>query len=224
MRRWGAIVLNDLRLEWRRPGRVAAIAVFALLAGVVFVLASDPEPEPLARLGPGAFWVAILFAGTLGLGKTFAEEERDGAMTALLLSPLDRSALFLAKATSTALFLLAVETAMTPVFFAMFGLPLGRVLPGLAALALLATAGVALLGTLIAFITTRAAGRELLLPVLLLPLLLPLLVAAARGTRVLLGSPGASLADLSAWLTLMAVFDVVFAVLGCWGFERAVED
>jgi heme exporter protein B len=145
-------------------------------------------------------------------------------MTALLLSPLDRSALFLAKATSTALFLLAVETAMTPVFFAMFGLPLGRVLPGLAALALLATAGVALLGTLIAFITTRAAGRELLLPVLLLPLLLPLLVAAARGTRVLLGSPGASLADLSAWLTLMAVFDVVFAVLGCWGFERAVED
>ncbi|HEY7530507.1 MAG TPA: heme exporter protein CcmB [Gemmatimonadota bacterium] len=224
MRRWGAIVLNDLRLEWRRPGRVAAIAVFALLAGVVFVLASDPEPEPLARLGPGAFWVAILFAGTLGLGKTFAEEERDDAMTALLLSPVDRSALFLAKAASTALFLLAVEVVMAPVFFAMFGLPLLRVLPGLAALAALATAGLALLGTLLAFLTARAAGRELLLPVLLLPLVLPLLVAAARGTRVLLASPVPALADLSAWLTLMAAFDVVFAVLGCWGFERAVEE
>lgn len=224
MRRWAAVVANDLRLEWRRPGRVAAMGVFALLAAVVFVLSAEPEPEPLARLGPGALWVAILFAGTLGLGKTFAEEERDGALTALLLSPLDRSALFLAKAASTALFLGAVQAVMTPVFFALFGLPLLPVLPGLAVLAALATAGFSLLGTLVAFITSRAAGRELLLPVLLLPLVLPLLVAAARGTRVLLASPGAPLADLSAWLTLMVVFDVVFGVLGCWGFERAVED
>lgn len=224
MRRWAAIVANDLRLEWRRPGRVAAMGVFALLAGVVFVLASDPEPEPLAHLGPGAFWVAILFAGTLGLGKTFAEEERDDALTALLLSPLDRSALFLAKASSTALFLLAVEAVMTPVFFALFGLPFAAVLPGLVVLAVLATTGFALLGTLLAFLTSRAAGRELLLPVLLLPLAVPLLVGAARGTRMLLGPASTSLADLSAWLTLMASFDVVFAVLGCWGFERAVED
>ena len=224
MRRWAAVVANDLRLEWRRPGRVAAMGVFALLAAVVFVLSAEPEPEPLARLGPGALWVAVLFAGTLGLGKTFAEEERDGALTALLLSPLDRSALFLAKAASTALFLGAVQVVMTPVFFALFGLPLLPVLPGLAVLAALATAGFSLLGTLVAFITSRAAGRELLLPVLLLPLVLPLLVAAARGTRELLAAPGAPLADLSAWLTLMIVFDVVFGVLGCWGFERAVED
>ena len=150
---------------------------------------------------------------------------RSGALTALLLAPVDRTGLFLAKVTSAALFLALVEVLMLPVFFAMFELPLIEILPRLAVVAGLATVGFALLGTLVGFATSRSGARELLLPLLLLPLALPLLIAAAKATRIMLEGPGGPAAgDLPVWIALMGSFDVVFGVLCCWGFERAVEE
>jgi heme exporter protein B len=220
-----ALLAKDLLLEWRRKEQVAALGVFAFLAVVVFVFAVDPTPAELTRLAPGALWIAFLFAGTLGFGKVFAAEERDDALTALLLAPVDRTALFLAKASSAAVFMGVMEALMTPVFFALFDLPLLPVLGPFVLVATLATAGFALLGTLVGFPTARAAARELLLPILVLPLTLPLLIAAAKATRILLEGPaGPRFADLHVWLTLMVAFDVVFGVLCCWGFERAVEE
>ena len=201
------------------------MAVFAFLAATLFVFAVDPAPAELRRLAPGALWISFLFAGTLGLGKVFAPEERDGALTALLLAPVDRTALFLSKAASAALFMAVMEALMTPVFFALFDLPLLAVLPHFCLIAALATLGFCLPGTPLSFVTARAAARELLLPILLLPFTLPLLIAAAKATRILLEAPeGGRVADLHLWLTLMGAFDAVFGVLCCWGFERAVEE
>ncbi|MBA2564276.1 MAG: heme exporter protein CcmB [Gemmatimonadetes bacterium] len=220
-----ALIAKDLLLEWRHKEQLAAPAVFALLAATLFVFAVDPTPAELTRLGPGALWVSFLFAGTLGLGKVFAPEERDDALTALLLAPVDRTALFLAKAASAALFMGFMEALMTPVFFALFDLPLLPILGRFVLVAGLATAGFSLLGTLLGFLTSRASARELLLPILALPLTLPLLIAAAKATRILLEGPaGPRFADLHLWLTLMLAFDVVFGVLCCWGFERVVEE
>ena len=223
--RLGALLAKDLLLEWRRKEQLAAMGVFAFLAAILFVFGVDPLPAELARLAPGALWIAFLFAGTLALAKTFAPEERSGALTALLLAPVDRTSLFLAKTAAAATLMGVMEALMTPVFFALFDLPLLPILPRLALVAALATVGFCLIGTLVAFATARAAARELLLPLLLLPLTLPLLIAAARATRILLEGPGAPrIADLHLWLSLMLVFDVVFGVLSCWGFERAVEE
>ena len=223
--RLGALLAKDLLLEWRRKEQVVAMAVFALLAAILFVFAVDPTPGELLRLGPGALWISFLFAGTLGLAKVFAPEERNGALTALLLAPVDRSALFLAKAASAALFMGLMELLMTPVFVALFDLPLAHVLPAFALLAAVTTVGFCLPGTLLGFVTARAAARELLLPILLLPLALPLLIAAAKATRILLeGAAGPGAAGLSLWLALILAFDAVFGVLCAWGFERAVEE
>lgn len=223
--RFTTLLHKDLVLEWSRPGAVAAMGTFAFLGAVLFVFAVDPTPAELRRLAPGALWIAFLFAGTLGFAKVFAPEERSGALTALLLAPLDRTGLFLAKAASAALFLAAVELVMVPIFFALFDLPLVTILPRFTLVAVLATIGFALLGTLVGFATTRSAARELLLPLLLLPLTLPLLIAAAKATRILLEGPQSPAADdLSVWIALMGSFDVVFGVLCSWGFERAVEE
>jgi heme exporter protein B len=220
-----ALIAKDLLLEWRRKEQVAAMAVFAFLAAILFVFAVDPTPEELTRLGPGALWISFVFAGTLGFAKIFSPEERSGALTALLLAPVDRTGLFLAKAASAAAFMGLMQLLMTPVFFALFDLPLLAILSRFALVAALATVGFCLLGTLVSFATAHTAARELLLPVLLLPLTLPLLIAAAKATRILLEGPtGPQFADLSLWLTLMLTFDVVFGVLCCWGFERAVEE
>jgi heme exporter protein B len=220
-----ALVAKDLLLEWRRKEQVTTMAVFALLAAVLFVFAVDPAPRELARLGPAALWISFLFAGTLGFVKLLAPEERNAALTALLLAPVDRTALFLAKVASAALFMGLMEALMTPAFVALFDLPLAPVLGRFALVAALATAGFSLVGTLLAFLTARSAARELLLPILLLPLTLPLLIAAATATRLLLEGPaGPRIAHLHLWLTLMVVFDVVFGVLCCWAFERAVEE
>ncbi|MFN2432612.1 MAG: heme exporter protein CcmB [Gemmatimonadota bacterium] len=223
--RLAALLAKDLLLEWRRKEQVVAMGVFAFLSAILFVFAVDPAPAELTRLGPGAMWIAFLFAGTLGFAKAFAPEERSDALTALLLAPVDRTGLFLAKAAAATAFLGAVEVLMLPVFVALFDLPLLAILPHFALVAGLATVGFCCLGTLVAFATSRAAARELLLPLLLLPLSLPLLIAAAQATRLLLEpARGAPIADLDLWLTLMVAFDAVFGVLCCWGFERAVEE
>lgn len=222
--RLGALLAKDLLLEWRRKEQVAAMAIFALMAAILFVFAVDPTPAELVRLGPGALWIAFLFAGTLGFAKLFGPEERHDALTALLLAPVDRTALFLAKAAAAALFMGLMESLMTPVFIALLDLPLVPVLARFALVAALATVGFCIPGTLIGFLTSRTAARELLLPILVLPLTLPVLIAAAKATRILLEGPAGRIAEFNLWLTLMVAFDTVFGVLCCWAFERAVEE
>ena len=121
-----AILAKDLKLEVRRVETVATMAVFAVLVALVFVFAGDPTPADLRRLGPGALWVSLLFAGAIGFGRWFAQEERNQALQGLLVSPVDRAALFAGKWAGATIFLLGIECALVPVTLTMYQLDLAR--------------------------------------------------------------------------------------------------
>jgi heme exporter protein B len=208
---------KDLLLEWRTREVVAASAVFALLVLVIFTFALDLRADIAGLVAPGVFWAAILFAGVLSLGRGSAAERDRGTLEGLLLAPVDRGALFVAKVTSSALFMLAVEAALLPVFAAFFDLPVLRL--RLVPVLLLGTLGFAGVGTLFAALAAASRAREVLLPVLLFPVAVPLVIGSVKATAAVVDGTA-----FGPWLSLLGVFDVVFLVVACWLFEYVLED
>ena len=162
-------------------------------------------------------WVAIVFSAMLGLGRAFLIERENGCMTALLLSPIDRGALFLAKLVVNTLLLLTFEALILPVFSLMFGLDLATFLPGLMVVLALATIGLAAAGTLFALAALGTRARELMLPLIVLPLQMPLLIAAVKATDIVMR--GGSVLDLGAWGSILLAFDTLFVTVGWLAFE-----
>src|SRR5918996_5105468 len=182
-----------------RPSRLRALR--AILVAVMFVFAGDPSAEDLRRLGPGALWIALLFAGVLGFARWFAQEERNAALQGLLLTPVDRGVIFAGKWLGATLFLLALEALLVPVTLTMYGLAPERSAWGwLGLLLVVVTAGYAVLGTFFAAVAARTTAGELLLPVLLFPLSVPLVLAGAEGAQALLAGDRGSYWD---WLALV---------------------
>jgi heme exporter protein B len=217
-----AIVAKDLRLELRRVEGLATVAIFALLVALMFVFAGDPSAEDLRRLGPGALWIALLFAGVLGFARWFAQEERNSALQGLLLTPVDRGVLFAGKWLGATLFLLALEAVLVPVTLTMYGLTPGRPVWGwLGLLLVVVTAGYAVLGTFFAAVAARTTAGELLLPVLLFPLSVPLVLAGAEGAQALFAG---NRADYWDWLGLAGAFDLLFGTVCTLVFEHVIED
>ncbi|HUP01480.1 MAG TPA: heme exporter protein CcmB [Gemmatimonadota bacterium] len=217
-----AILAKDLRLELRRIESLATMAVFALLVVLMFVFTGDPTPGDLQRLGSGALWVSLLFAGALGFRRWFAQEERNGALQGLLLTPVDRGTLFLGKWAGATLFLLGLECLLVPAALALYGLDPGEAWVRLGLLIVVVTAGYAALGTFFAAVAARTTAGELLLPILLFPLSVPLVLAGAEGGRAIFtGDPGAVYWE---WLALAASFDVIFGVVCTMAFGHVVED
>jgi heme exporter protein B len=217
-----AIVAKDLRLEFRRVEGLATVAIFALLVAIMFVFAGDPSAEDLRRLGPGALWIALLFAGVLGFARWFAQEERNAALQGLLLTPVDRGVLFAGKWLGATLFLLALEAVLVPVTLTMYGLTPGRAAWGwLALLLVVVTTGYGVLGTFFAAVAARTTAAELLLPVLLFPLSVPLVLAGAEGTQALLVGDRGGYWD---WLGLAAAFDLLFGTVCTLTFEHVIEE
>lgn len=215
------IVVKDLRLELRRVEGLATVALFALLVALMFVFAGDPVPDDLRRLGPGALWVALLFAGALGFGRWFDQEEKNAALQGLLLTPVDREALFVGKWVGATLFLLTIEAILVPVTLEMYGIAPGAGWGLLALLLVVVTAGYAALGTLFAAVAARTTAGELLLPILLFPLSVPLVLAGAEGTQALLAGERADYWD---WLGLAAAFDLLFGTICTLTFEHVIEE
>jgi len=218
----GAILAKDLRLELRRVETVATMVVFAVLVALIFVFAGDPTPEDLRRLGPGALWVSLLFAGVLGFGRWFAQEERNQALQGLLVSPVDRAALFAGKWAGATVFLLALECALVPVTLTLYQLDLRGAWGQMALLLLVVTVGYAALGTFFAAIAARTTAGELLLPILLFPLSVPLVLAGAEGGQALM-EPG-RMGDYWDWFSLAAAFDVIFGTVCTLAFEYVIEE
>lgn len=216
-----AIVAKDLRLELRRVEGLATVAIFALLVALMFVFAGDPTPEDLRRLGPGALWITLLFAGALGFARWFAQEERNAALQGLLLTPVDRGILFAGKWMGATFFLLALEVILVPATLTMYGLAPGRAWGWLALLFVVVTAGYAALGTFFAAVAARTTAGELLLPILLFPLSVPLVLAGAEGAQALLAGDRAAYRD---WLGLAAAFDLLFGTICTLAFEHAIEE
>jgi len=219
---WGqvwAIVGKDLRAELRARHVWLGMGFFALLALVVFNFAFDLRIENKAAVGPGALWVAFIFASTLGLGRTLAAEMERGAMDRLLICPVDRRALFAAKLVGNLLFMGAVELVAVPVFAVIYDLP-AALSWGVVPILALGTVGIATIGTLFGAVAATTRAREILLPLLAFPLLLPVVIAVVRATQALL-SP---VANDAPWLGLLAAFDVIFLSVAALTFQYVVED
>jgi heme exporter protein B len=214
-----ALVRKDLLMEWRSKDVVSGGLVFALLILVVFNFAFDLQAENLTALAPGVLWITFIFAGMLGIGRSFAIERDRGTLEGLLLAPIDRSALYLAKTLTNVALMGVVELAAFPVFVALF-----NVRPAwldVALVAILGTIGFAGVGTLSAAIAASTRAREIMLPLLLLPLEVPVVIASVKATGEALG---ARPADTLPWLQLLVGFDVILVAAAILVFEYVLED
>ncbi|WP_376794376.1 heme exporter protein CcmB [Thermogemmatispora sp.] len=213
-----AILGKDIRYELRSKQTWLGMGLFALLVFVIFNFAFDLRVENRAAVVPGALWVAFVFASLLGLGRTIAAEREGGSLDRLLLCPVDRRAIYLAKLLGNLLFIGVVELVALPIFAALFSVPLfsGELLP----IVLLGTLGVAIIGTLFSVMTAATRARELLLPLLVFPLIVPVVIAAVRATGALMIAAPAE----PPWLGLLAAFDVIFLSLALLTFSYIVEE
>lgn len=217
-----ALVLawKDVMLELRSRDIVVSVLVFALLVVIVFSFALNISRQQVNALAPGILWVAFAFAGTLAMNRAFVREREQGGLEGLLLSPVSRDAIFLGKVLASFLFMLIVEGVLLPVFAAMLGFSAFSLT--LVATIFLATLGFVTVGTLFSVIAVQSRSREIMLPVLFFPVVLPVLIAAVESSSRAMGVEGS--VGISRWLPLIAVFDAVFLVICPWVFAAVVEE
>ncbi len=206
--RAAAIVLGkELRLEFRTRELLNATIVFAIIVVVLFSFAFDPTPTESRRYGPGLLWIAFLFAGSLMLHPSFGREQSNNTLDALRMAPVSSFAILLGKMLANFLFLAVAELVLVPVFAVLYDVSISGIIGRLALVLALGTLGIVVTGTVFSAISAHARMRELLLPLLLLPLLAPLLVAAVEATASLFGEK--PFLDRT-WVAFLAGFDVVF--------------
>jgi len=215
------LLWKDVRLEWRRRENFMAMFFFGALLLFLFQFSFEITPERVAEMAPGLLWLGFIFTGTLGLTQLFQAERENYCMDALLLSPFDRAALFLSKVLFNFLLMVLVEIIVFPLFAVLFNLDFWRLLPALFAVSFLGTLGFCVLGTLFSAVTLNARARELLLPLILFPLLIPVILATIRCLEVILHS--AAVTEALPWLRLLIAFDVIFVTAGYLIFEWIVE-
>lgn len=216
------IAWRDLRMELRSRTALLGALVFAALVLVVFNFARDPTAVAAVDLAPSVLWITFAFAGTVALNRAFTVERQNGAFDGLLLAPVPREALFLGKYLANFVFVMVVEAVTLPLFVLFFNVGLGGALPGIALAAVLATAGFTAVGTVFAAMAVRTRFAELMLPVLLLPFLVPPLIAGVHITaRLLVDRP---LSEVAGWLRLLALYDVVFITLCTLTFSAVVDE
>lgn len=208
----GIILAKELRLELRTRELLNATVVFGIVVVVLFSFAFDPTVAESRKYGPGLLWIAFLFAGSLMLHPSFAREQANDTIDALRLAPISSFAILLGKMLANFIFLSAAELILVPVFSVLYNVSLTAIVAPLILVLVLGTIGISVTGTVFAAIAAHSRMRELMLPLLLLPILAPLLIAAVEATSSLLTDPPAL--D-RAWVTFLASFDIVF-VTAAW--------
>ncbi len=217
-----ALIWKELLVEARARETVLAGAVFALLVLVIFNFAFDLRVESVGAVAPGVLWVTVTFAGQLSLGRAFARERDRRTLDGLMLAPVDRSALYLAKAAASLLAMLGVQVIAVPAFVALFNVRLDW---GLLILALLlGTIGLAGVGTLFAAMAAHTRAREVLLPLLLFPVQVPVILATVKSTGAAIQVPGTEPGEIGNWLGLLLGFDALFLALSVLLFDYAIEE
>jgi heme exporter protein B len=221
VRRASIVLWKDLLVERRAKETLNALLFFALLLLFVFQLALGPDRERLAGVLAGLLWLAFVLSGLLGLGRTFLAERENDCWEGLVLAPGDKSAIYLGKLAGNLLLLAVVETLVLALSVVFFNVDLGPALPGLLLVLALGTLGLGAIGTLFAALTAQVRARELLFPVLLMPMQVPLLLGTVQATAaLLLGEP---LAAVRPWLGLLAAADVIYVVAGLLTFDFILE-
>jgi heme exporter protein B len=217
------ILRKDLLLELRAKESVPAMTLFSITVYVLFHFGLDRDSLD-GELASGVLWVTLLLAAVIGVTRLFAAEREQGGIDALLLAPVDRTALFVAKASALFVFLVAVELIAVPAFgLLLLGPGLGGALPELLAILALGNLGIAAVGALVAALAAETSARELIAPLLLLPMLMPVLISCAQATEPLL-RPDQGPEDLARWLGLLTLYDVVFVLVSVAVFDFLLED
>ena len=222
MRQAGAILAKDLKTEWRAREVFTSMFVFTVLVVVVFQFTIGSNPALIREVAAGVLWVALLFATVIGLQRAVQIEGEEDCLQGVLLAVQDRSALFLAKALANVIYLLVVSGCILPLFALWFRVDLTASLPALGVILALGIVGLSVLGTLFSLIVLNIRMREVMLPLLFLPVSVPLLIAAVYATGDLID--GKTLADIRDYVILITVFDVVFLVLAVLIFDYVVEE
>ncbi len=215
-----AIVRKDLRAEVRSRELVMSMALFSLLSILVFSFALELDRQARADSIAGVLWVTVIFASILGLNRSLAMERDQGNLDALLIAPVDRMAVFFGKLIGNLLFVFVVGLVLLPVMTVLYNVNLLQ--PWIVLLLVEGTLGIATVGTLLATMTVQTRARESLLPIVLLPLALPVLLAAVRASTAVLS--GDTLETWIAWPQILAVVDVIYLVMTALLFEYVVEE
>lgn len=211
---------KDLLLELRNKDVVVAVAGFALLIMVIFTFSLNLSQDSARLIGPGVLWSAVAFAGVTGLNRAFSLEVEGNTLEALMLAPISRDLIFFGKALGNFLFITVALAVVLPVFAVLFNLVIFRW--EMLAISLLTTVGFSAVGTLFAAMSVRVRAREVMLPLLFLPIVTPLIMAAVESTSHMVN--GRSWSDMSEWLQLAVAFDVVFLVVSAFVFQHILEE
>lgn len=217
------VVKKDLTVEVRSLEIVSTTLFFAVTVVLMFSFGLVVEGRSLEDVAAAILWIAIAFSGTLALGRTFERERHHDTLRALLLAPADRPALYVGKLVGILLLLALVEVMLVPLVGLLFAAPIFQHGFRLAVLLGGGTIGFAAVGTLFAAMLVRARSRDVLLPVMLYPMTVPVMIAGVRGTAALF-QPAPDLAAAQFWMALLGFFDVVFITLALWTFEPVMTD
>lgn len=222
LRRALAVMRKDVRAEWRTRERLSPMLFFVLLVLLVFNFSFDLGGAALHEIGPGVLWSSFVFAAVLALNRSFTDEQENGCLDALLLAPGDRGAIYAGKMLGNMVFLLTLELLVLPVFALFFNLSPGLQLLSLVPFLVLGAASLAAAGTLFAAMSSNLRLRELLLPLLLLPMVVPALIACVAGTSLALQAR--PLVEMLPYLKILVAYVVVFVTLSLLLFEHVVEE
>jgi heme exporter protein B len=215
-----AIVWKDVRAELRTKDILSSMLVFAGLSVLIFQFAFDLRADNVRLVLPGVLWIAITFAGVLGLNRSFILEQDRGSLEGLLLAPVDRSAIYFGKLIGNLLFIFAVELLLLPLMTVLFNVWL--LTPALLLVLALGTVGYAAVGTLFAALSINTRAREVMLPILLFPVMVPVFVAGVQAVSELLD--GETLAGIARWIQLLVAYDAIFIAAAMLLFDYVVEE
>jgi len=215
-----AIVRKDLSAEWRSRELFTAMLVFALLVILIFNFALELDARARVSVTSGVLWVTFAFAGTLGLNRSMATEKDRGCLDGLLLAPVDRAAIYFGKAIGNLIFMLIVELIVLPIYSVLYNTNLFR--PGLLLVVLLGSVGYVAVGTLLSTMAVQTRTRDILLPILLFPLVIPVLIAAVKASGGFLQDIPFS--EVQNWINLLVVYDVIFIAIAFMFFDYVVEE
>jgi len=216
------IFRKDLLIELRTKDSLNAMLFFGVVVLVVFNFALEPVRDSIRAAVPGVLWVAFAFSGTLGLNRIFAAEKENGAIQGLLMIPVDRGVVYLGKMAAATVFMLISEVAISVLALIFFNLTVWSEIPYLVLVCLVGTVGFTAVGTLLSAVAVNTRMREVLLPLILFPVVVPILINAVEATSIVLNT--VDYRALRQPLTVMAVFAIVFATLAYLVFEYVLEE
>lgn len=215
-----AVIWKDLAAELRSRELLSAMLVFALLVILIFNFALELDVKTRSTVTAGVLWVTFTFAGTLGLNRSMSMEKDRGCLDGLLLAPVDRSAIYFGKAIGNLIFMLIIEVIVLPIYSILYNINLFH--PGLLVVTLLGSIGYVTVGTLLATMAVQARTRDILLPILLFPVAIPVILGAVKGSSGFL--QGISIAEITPWLNLLVAYDIIFVAVAFMVFDYVVEE